>query len=137
MRPRRRACEALELAEALELDELRASARTTLGVVSMVRGELVGNLVTHYLEVVAGPTRSSEQVRALTNLAVLDDSTGSWCEACDATHAWRAKPRRGWATGRSALDRVRCDSGGATCLREVGRGAGAGRRVPRDVASVG
>ena len=66
---------ALELAKALELDELEASARTTLGVISMVRGALRQSR-DHYLEVVAGPTRSSEQVRALTNLAVLYDSDG-------------------------------------------------------------
>ena len=71
---------ALELAKAFELDDLEASARTTLGVLSNIHGDLRQGR-DHYLAVVAGPTRSSEQVRALTNLAVLYDSDGFVVEA--------------------------------------------------------
>jgi tetratricopeptide (TPR) repeat protein len=71
---------ALELAKAFELDDLEASALTTLGVLSNIHGNLRQGR-DHYLAVVAGPTRSSEQVRALTNLAVLYDSDGFVVEA--------------------------------------------------------
>jgi class 3 adenylate cyclase len=66
---------ALELAKEFELDELEANVLNTLGVVSMVSGALRQSR-DHTLEVVTGPTRSTEYVRALINLAVLHDSDG-------------------------------------------------------------
>jgi tetratricopeptide (TPR) repeat protein len=72
---------ALELAEMLRNDEIVASARNTLGVVSYLAGDL-RQAVEHYGPVIAGqPHYSSEYLRAVTNLAVVYFCDGYFGEA--------------------------------------------------------
>jgi class 3 adenylate cyclase/tetratricopeptide (TPR) repeat protein len=61
---------ALELAERLELDELRASVLNTLGVIAMIKGDL-RSARSFIEEAVSATSSSSERARGLTNLAVL------------------------------------------------------------------
>ena len=95
---------ALELAEAARARRPRASARTTLGVVSYIDGDLRqgrDRCSTRWSSM--GRRARPEQVRALTNLAVLYDSDG--CPRGGPLRiARRAMSRqRGWATGRMLL----------------------------------
>ena len=71
---------ALELAEALDLDELRASVLNTLGVLAMVNGDLRRSRV--FIEqAISATASSSERVRGLTNLAILWHTDGYVGEA--------------------------------------------------------
>jgi ATP/maltotriose-dependent transcriptional regulator MalT len=67
--------EALRIAGALGLDELRASVLNTLAVVHLIRGEL-RQAVALMTSVVDGAVRGTEQTRALTNLSVVFEADG-------------------------------------------------------------
>ncbi len=77
---KRASTHALELANLLELEELKANVLNTLGVISMMQGDLRQARVS-IEEAASLAASSSERVRALTNLAVLWDSDGYGGEA--------------------------------------------------------
>ena len=77
----RTSAHALELANRLELEELKANVLNTIGVISMMQGNLRQARVHPIEEAANLAASSSERVRALTNLAVLWDSDGFTGEA--------------------------------------------------------
>jgi tetratricopeptide (TPR) repeat protein len=75
---------ALQLAEGLGLDELRASVLNTLGVLRLTEGEVEEARSLAQQAVAIASTGSPEALRALTNLAVIalcDGDPAAWREA--------------------------------------------------------
>jgi tetratricopeptide (TPR) repeat protein len=68
--------EALPIAEALGLDELRATTMNTRGVVEITAGKLRESLSTYRSVIDAGLSGSAEQTRAYMNLAVVWEADG-------------------------------------------------------------
>jgi class 3 adenylate cyclase/tetratricopeptide (TPR) repeat protein len=68
--------EALSIAEALGLDELRATTLNTRGVVEITSGRLRDSLATYRSVIDAGLSGSAEQTRAYMNLAVVWEADG-------------------------------------------------------------